>query len=235
MVYVGSKRRVAKHLLPIILAGRRPGQVYVEPFVGGCNMIDKVDGPRIGADANPYLIALWQAIVSGWVPPTEFLTREQWQEIKENKEKFPPELVGFVGFGCSFGGKWFGGYAFDSAGTNRSAQSSRSCVKQAASLVGVTFVCSSYDQLAIPRNSIVYCDPPYSGDTSRSSYFGKDFDHRTFWEWVRAKTQEGHRVFVSEYAAPEDFQCVAEVPFRTVMDRNRSVPRVERLFSLRQG
>ncbi len=49
MKYMGSKARYAKSILPIILASRQPDQWYVEPFVGGANVIDKVSGPRIGA------------------------------------------------------------------------------------------------------------------------------------------------------------------------------------------
>lgn len=44
MKYMGSKRRVAKYILPIMLAERKPDQWWVEPFVGGGNMIDKVEG-----------------------------------------------------------------------------------------------------------------------------------------------------------------------------------------------
>jgi len=44
MKYMGSKNRIAKHLLPIMLAERKPDQWWVEPFVGGANMIDKVEG-----------------------------------------------------------------------------------------------------------------------------------------------------------------------------------------------
>ena len=46
MKYMGSKARHAKELLPIILKDRKEGQWYVEPFVGGCNMIDKVTGKQ---------------------------------------------------------------------------------------------------------------------------------------------------------------------------------------------
>lgn len=38
---MGSKRRIAKDILPIILENRKENQFYVEPFVGGCNLIDK--------------------------------------------------------------------------------------------------------------------------------------------------------------------------------------------------
>lgn len=56
MIYMGSKNRIAKDILPIILKDRKPEQWYVEPMVGGGNLIDKVEGLRIGADANPYVI-----------------------------------------------------------------------------------------------------------------------------------------------------------------------------------
>ena len=42
MVYMGSKNRIAKELLPIITANLTNDRYYIEPFVGGCNMIDKV-------------------------------------------------------------------------------------------------------------------------------------------------------------------------------------------------
>ena len=32
MKYSGSKLRLSRHVLPIILADREPGQYYVEPF-----------------------------------------------------------------------------------------------------------------------------------------------------------------------------------------------------------
>jgi len=55
MKYMGSKNRIAKYILPLMLKYRKPNQTWVEPFVGGANMIDKVDGKRIGADLNHYL------------------------------------------------------------------------------------------------------------------------------------------------------------------------------------
>lgn len=62
MIYMGSKARIAKHILPIVLKDRREGQWYVEPFAGGMNTICLVDGHRIASDANPYLIQMWRAI-----------------------------------------------------------------------------------------------------------------------------------------------------------------------------
>ena len=57
MKYMGSKNRHANELLPIILKNRKRGQWYVEPFCGGCNIIDKASGQRIANDLHFYLIS----------------------------------------------------------------------------------------------------------------------------------------------------------------------------------
>ena len=82
MKYMGSKNRFAKELLPIILKYRKEHQYYVEPFVGGCNMIDKVKGNRIGADANKYLIAMWKGLQMDLKRPLE-ISRELHAEARE--------------------------------------------------------------------------------------------------------------------------------------------------------
>ena len=60
MKYMGSKNRIAKHLLPIMLkeAERHGITKWVEPFVGGGGMIDKVPSTfeRVGYDLNPHTI-----------------------------------------------------------------------------------------------------------------------------------------------------------------------------------
>ena len=126
---MGSKARLAKHILPIMLKDRKGDQYWVEPFVGACNLIDKVNGNRIGSDVNPYIIALYKALQTGWTPPSS-VTKEEYQNIKANKELYPAELVAFVGYGCSFGGKWFNGYAACAKGINYADQSKRSVLKQ---------------------------------------------------------------------------------------------------------
>ena len=39
MKYLGSKNRIAKHILPIMLEHRKGNMCWVEPFVGGANTI----------------------------------------------------------------------------------------------------------------------------------------------------------------------------------------------------
>lgn len=208
MKYMGSKAALAKHLLPIMMRHKQPSQTWVEPFVGGANMIERVAGKRLASDNNGYLIAMWQALTNGWKPPAQ-ITREQYNAIRANQTAYDPALVGYVGFNCSYSGKWWGGYAGKvntRIGTTRDyiEEAYRNVVVQATRLVGVTFVHTSYDQLEIPDHSFIYCDPPYA-DTTK---YATDFDSTAFWEWCRQMHLQGHTVYISEYKAPPDFECV---------------------------
>jgi len=225
MQYMGSKNRIAKHILPIMLAERKQGQWWVEPFVGGANMIDKVEGNRMGNDSNEFLIALLIAMRDGYIPPTD-ISKELYYAIKSRPADYPKELVGFVGFLCSFGGKWWGGYAFNKKGDNYAERGSRCIVKQAKNLDGVVFKFGSYLELEIPENSLIYCDPPYA-DTCK---YKDDFNHDIFWNWCRTQAKRGHTIFISEYSAPNDFVCVKEIQHKTILDKNSQYPRIEKLF-----
>ena len=111
MVYMGSKNRLAKELIPIITADLEEGMWYVEPFVGGCNMIDKIQHPlRLGADSNEYLMALLKYVQSGGELP-EHIEKEEYQKVKANPDSYSDWYVGYVGFICSHNGKFFNGYA----------------------------------------------------------------------------------------------------------------------------
>ena len=201
---MGSKNRIAKHLLPIMLENRN-GRTWIEPFVGGANMIDKVEGKRIGSDFNEYVISLFTGMQNGFIPPNE-VNEEEYKQARLNRVVTP--LVSFIGFGCSYSGKWFGGYARGNTSKgqprNYCLESKKNILKQAGNLKGVQFIHSRYQDLEIPPNSLIYCDPPYEGTTK----YKDGFSHTEFWEWCRQKTKEGHQVFISEYNAPKDFKSI---------------------------
>lgn len=204
MVYMGSKNRIAKELIPIITKDLKPNQWYCEPFVGGANMIDKIEHPyKLGADNNKYLIALLEAVQNGQELP-EHITKDEYIAVKTNKDNYPDWYVGFVGFVCSFRGIFFCSYVSD-----------------------VIFKCSSYDALDIPANSIIYCDPPYNGTTK----YKDNFDSDAFWQWCRDKAKEGHTVYVSEYNAPEDFKCIWEKQINSNLG-GTSKTATEKLFTI---
>ncbi len=205
MVYMGSKNRIAKELIPIIKI--QPNQWYVEPFVGGANMIDKIQHPlKLGADSNKYLIALLKYVQDNNQLP-EFISKEEYTKVKDYKDNYPDWYVGYVGFICSFRGKFFGGYSglyYTKVGNERNYQQERSNNLLKQNLKDIVFKCCSYDYLYIPDNSVIYCDPPYQ-DTTK---YKDDFDSNKFWDWCRIKVSEGHKVYISEYNAPEDFTCI---------------------------
>ncbi len=230
MKYMGSKNRHSKDLLSIILKDRKDNQYYIEPFMGGCNLIDKVDGNRIGNDIHYYLVELFKAISLSWIPP-DFVSNEEYNEIRLNKDKFAPELVGFVGFGCSYSGKWFGGYARgnDNKGNprNYTLESKKNILGQAESLKNVQFYNKNYWELEIPANSIIYCDPPYQGTTK----YKDKFDHVKFWDWCRLMSISGHNVYISEYNAPDDFECLwSKEVFNSLTKETGSKVGIEKLF-----
>ena len=227
MQYMGSKNKIAKYILPVMLAKRKLNQWWVEPFVGGANIIDKVEGKRIGNDNHVYLVALLKALQRGWIPPTD-ISKDLYYSVKNFPEDYTDELVGFIGFLCSFGSKWWGGYAFNSKGQNYAESGSRALVKQASRFEGIIFQCNNYLDMKIPENSIIYCDPPYTNTTKYHSAF----NHTEFWWWCRGKVKEGHTVFVSEYTAPDDFRCIKEIVHKTILDKNSQYPRVEKLFKM---
>lgn len=224
---MGSKNRFAKELLPIILKDRTEGQYYVEPFAGGMNMIDKVDGKRIANDNNKYLIALWKGLQINKSRPTE-ISKEFYSDVRDcfngKNSKYDDFTIGWVGFMGSANGRFFeGGYSGKSntkIGTVRDyiAESIRNIQKQTPNLKDVDFRCNDYRELEIPENSIVYCDIPYEGTKQYST--SKGFNHSQFWDWVRSTTLKGHKVFVSEYKAPEDFVCVWEKKAKSSLSAN---------------
>ena len=223
---MGSKNRIAKHLLPIMLENRN-GRTWVEPFVGGANMIDKVDGNRIGADLNEYVIALLNEMTKPNFEAPE-IREEKYNDIKLNQDKYPKWVVGYAATQLSYGAKWFGGYRRDKQGKRSYClEAQNNANKQSENLKDVKFIHSSYQELDIPPNSLIYCDPPYEGTTK----YKDRFSHAEFWEWCRNKAKEGHQVYISEYNAPNDFKCVWEKEVNSSLTKDTgSKKATEKLF-----
>lgn len=233
MKYMGSKARVAKDVSPIInrIIKKNGIDVYIEPFVGGANMIQHIDCPiRIGYDNNPYLIAFLKAIKYGWNPLEELqMTKELYQEIKSNPDKYPPHITALAGFCASYNAKWFGGYA----GTVKTKintyrdyydESVRNVLKQAEHIRNVEFEVADYRQIQYDT-ALFYCDPPYQGTTG----YKDDFDHEPYWDWVREKSRT-NIVLCSEYEAPADFHCIWQKRLTTTLDKSSRSKAIEKLF-----
>ena len=225
MKYMGSKNRYAKYLLPIILKNRKENQWYVEPVVGGANLIDKVTGNRLAADINPYLIALYKKAQEGWMPKTDY-TEQEYNHMKNNKHLYPKYLVGYFGFALSYGGRFFEGWCRDKAGKrNYVKEAYNNAVKQFPYLKNIIFKCAHYSTFK-GQDCIIYCDPPYYNSTK----YNTDFDHNAFWQWVRDISIH-NRVYISEYTAPNDFKCIWEKEVNSSLEKDTGGKKnIERLF-----
>lgn len=237
MVYMGSKNRIAKELLPIITRYLTEDRWYVEPFCGGCNMIDKVKhNKRIANDCNRYLIALLKALQNGIEFPT-CVSKEEYDSVRLNKVNYPDWYVGFIGFVCSYRGKFFNGWIdrdiTQKTGNirNRFVEQNNNFLKQKDNIMNILFYNQEYLNLQIPDNSIIYCDPPYQNTTIYKT--GIEFNHTEFWEWCRNMTAKGNDVLISEYNAPDDFVCIWGKSMNVnlnIGNREKSKIAIEKLF-----
>lgn len=235
MHFLGGKSKTCNQIATYLNSIRQLDQTFWSPFVGAGWVEQKINiGPIYLSDSHPYLIALWRALQSGWVPP-KIVTEAEYQEAKAGM--YDDALTGFIGFGCSFSGKWWGGYAKPIPGktTNEKYQrySAESVVKKIHKMKSPQFFNADFFTEQPPdSNCIIYCDPPYHGTTGYNG--AGEFDSTLFWAQVRKLDHLGHTVIVSEYEAPQDFGCVLEIYTKTGLrdKKNKPVARVEKLFRL---
>lgn len=226
--YFGGKTRTCNQIAEIINKYRLPNQKFLSPFVGGAWVESLIDGEKECYDKHSYLIRMYKQLQNGWIPPIE-LSKDEYNYIKSNPNE-KPYLTGFVGFGCSFAGKWFGGYAKDKSGRNYCLNAHNSILKKMEGLYNTYFDCKDYRELN-PEGYIIYCDPPYAGTTQYSKKIVGDFDTEEFWNTIR-KWSENNTVLISEYNAPDDFKVVWQQEVKLdIRDKdNKKQKRVEKLF-----
>lgn len=126
MNYFGSKSRQAKYIVPIIqkYIDDNGISMYLEPFVGGANIIDKiVCDNKIGTDINKYIIALFNYIQNGGRLKDSYIkdiydkARKAWHNNNKDKE-FEDWEIGAIGWLCSYNGRGFdGGWGYEAMQT----------------------------------------------------------------------------------------------------------------------
>lgn len=240
MKYMGSKRRIAKDILPIILKDKEKYDYYVEPFCGGCNIIDKVDGiARIANDNNKYLIAMWQYLVYSNIEFPTHISKESYSFYRDiyNKRKSidmtsDDAMIGWVGWMGSFNGRFFdGGYSGHNVnGRDYITEQMNNTLSQVEYLKGVEFVSGDYEKMVIPEKSIIYCDIPYKGTKQYST--SRDFDYERFYKWCIEQSRQGNKVFVSEYSMPKDFVCIWQKEITNAMGTHNTYKPTEKLFTI---
>lgn len=243
MRYLGSKRKYAGDIVPILSACIHDDTTFIDMCCGGCSIVAKVEATKkIAVDSNEYIIALWNHLkemhLNGHVYdaiPYD-ISREQYESVKKScmdkDGRFPAHYVGYVSTCCSFGGAYWGGYAAYNPRKheNHCHEAYNGLIKQVIDFKGLQdtqFVCKSFEEFEVPANSVIYADPPYFG----TKKYKDDFNHEMFWEWARKMTNLGNRIFISEYDAPSDFRVVwQKVRKENLSQHIRTV--TEKLFTI---
>lgn len=234
MRYLGGKQRVALHFKDIINPLLN-NKIYVEPFIGGLGATMNFTLPREYhlSDNNPYIISLYRSIMDGWVPPSN-LTEEDYmyyRDLNKNNILYVKDpMAAFVGFGCSYSGKWFGGLARENTGRNLASETkSNLLAKCLPILLGCSSLsCIDYEDLLPDKSCVVYCDPPYLNTTN--GYLDKSFSHEEFWNVMREWVENGSLVVISEFSAPKDFIKIFEKERKIYTNHNVSKIMTEKLF-----
>lgn len=240
---MGSKGRIVNDILPIIQQRIEDYNIktYIEPFCGGCNVIDKVVcDKKIASDNHKYLIAMFQNLDKIHTLP-EFITKEHYSEVRdcfnEGEIYFPDWYIGAIGFLASYNGRFFdGGYAGlvnTKAGTVRNYydEAKRNLIEQIPRLKDIEFQCCDYKQYTGYEDCLFYLDPPYKGVKQYGS--SKGFDYKEFWNWCR-EMSEKNVVLISEHEAPSEFECIWQQEVKRTIDNNKRVKAVEKLFEIRE-
>ena len=218
MKYLGGKQRLGKHIAPILHALWEENEYsgYLEPFCGSLGVFQHMTTLKnartiVANDYHPDLIALWKDVQKGTFTPPHSVSERQYNQAKLLKS--PNSMKAFVGFGMSFGGRYFGAYAPNYLGNKKEdfCKEMANSLKKIAPkihLPKVKFTNSKYQKLR-PTNKLIYCDPPYKHTkypikyrTSTKEY--DEFDNEEFWNVMRKWSQQ-NLVIISETTSPPDF------------------------------
>lgn len=214
MRYFGGKVRIAKQISDYLNQYVTQYTQYAEPFCGSCNVATKINiASKHLNDKNKYVIAMFKALQTGWLPP-DFVSEEDYQFVKNNID-LDMALTGFIGHGCSFAGKFFGGYAHDNCERNYALEGKNSLFKKMPLLKTAVFTNRDFQDLNY-NNFLIYADPPYKNTTPYNKKVTGIFPYDDFLIWVK-KQSRCNLIFISEYKhnVPEDATIVLEIPSKT--------------------
>lgn len=212
MIYQGSKSRLAKYIVPIINSYTE-NKVFIDACCGGCNIVANpkyniTAEKKIAYDNNKYLIALLNKFKTD-KPDFINVSEQEYNNVKNNKDKYDDWYVGYVGFLSSFGAGFFNGYARDNT-RNRTLGAYRGICKQDFSNIEIKQQ-DLFDLSA--TNAVIYIDPPYKN----SKKFKIPFDYDKFLDKAK-ELSRNNIVLVSEQTVPDDVEILMTKEIKMTMN-----------------
>lgn len=237
MQYMGSKNKLSKDLIPIIQSFiTDETKAYVEPFVGGANVIDKVQcDVKIGYDIKSELIELLKycQVIENQLP--QHISEDEYVRVRDNKTEYDKWYVGLVGFCATYSARWFNGYARGNKANGQprdmSNEAIRNLERQRINLVGIEFKVKNYLDITPKefQGCVIYCDPPYR---NTKAYSTDKFNHSEFYEWC-VEMSKVNTVLISEYNIEDErFEVIWQKESKVGIDSKKvnHTSRVEKLY-----
>ena len=190
MRYQGGKSRIARKIVAEIRKLYPQAEDIWEPFCGGgavTKALAEAGFKVCASDSHPDLIMMWWAMCAGQSTVFADVTEEEYERLRNAP---PSARRGFVGYGASFGGKWFGGFGRHSYASQPYHEAQRSIARLTIHRDNLTFTHADYRET--PDAVLCYCDKPYA---STLDYKGEPFYHDVFWRWVARRSGP---TFISE-------------------------------------
>lgn len=255
MVYMGSKRKYCKDIVPIIqkYIDEHNITTFVDAFCGGANLADKIKCENVIAnDLSPTLIAIHKKVQSNPSEVPEHCTREDWDTayndwkiIKKTMDEgyehpkvettYPYWKIGAIEWYASFSNGGFPrGYAkpshdrdyYNEAYRNHQKQSQEENYKKIHFQQGdYRFIVSCHSG-AWP-NTLVYCDSPYKG--TKPYAINPKFNFEEYYDWLRIASQY-YPIFISEQEMPEDFPVIWEKDVKRTAGKDNNFKAIEKLY-----
>jgi DNA adenine methylase len=181
----------------------------------------------ISSDIQPGLIALYRQLAVGDWSATADCDAGEYEAAKRLPDDSPRKA--FIAFGCSFGGKYFAGYAKQNPTHPRGyADEARALLRKKIAQHTWTLECWSFFDVPVQAGLCLYLDPPYRGTTGYAMKFDFDAFDRRVAEWA-AKCP----VYVSEYSFPLGRSVWSRASTTTLgAGVQGGVARTEHLFAL---
>jgi DNA adenine methylase len=241
MKWAGNKSSIIEKIAPCLV-----GETLIEPFAGSCAVSLNTNFKKyICNDINADMINMYQLIQKN---PTEFIKLAQdfflngneetrFYELRELYNNTPDKNLKsalflylnrhcFNGL-CRYNSKGKFNVPF---GKFKAPYFPEKEIIEFHDYTKNNFVFLNEDFSELfkqaDENTVIYCDPPYEGTVK----YKNGINHIEFWEWCRNKSKEGHTLFVSEYNAPNDFECVWQMELSNTLSKQNNFKSVEKLF-----